>query len=140
MDDQREELEQIIEMINQYREQSDQLYVQLNIINASINEHAIARETVKRYRDIEQGSETLIPVGGNVYIKGEVSADKNLIIGIGGKYMMEKSIDECIEILNSRISALENGRDKTSENIKILESRIKELSDRGEAIARSLEG
>jgi prefoldin alpha subunit len=140
MDDQREELEQIVEMINQYREQSNQLYMQLNIINESINEHTIARETIKRYRDIEQGSETLIPVGGNVYIKGDVSADKNLIIGVGARYMMEKSIDECIEILNSRISALESGRDRVAENTRMIDARIKELSDRGETIARSLEG
>lgn len=140
MDDQREELEQIIEMINQYREQSTQLYAQLNLVNASINEHMIARETIKRYKDAEQGSEALIPIGGNVYVKANVSADKKVILGIGAKYMMEKSIDECIDSLNSRISSLESGRDRISENIKVLESRIKELTDRGESLARSMEG
>lgn len=140
MDDQREELEQIIEMINQYREQSTQLYAQLNLVNASINEHMIARETIKRYKDAEQGSEALIPIGGNVYVKANVSADKKVILGIGAKYMMEKSIDECIDSLNSRISSLESGRDRISENINVLESRIKELTDRGESLARSMEG
>ncbi len=140
MDDQREELEQIIEMINQYRDQNNQLYAQLNLVSASINEHMIARETIKRYKDTEQGSEALIPIGGNVYVKASVSADKKVILGIGASYMMEKSIDECIDSLNSRISALENGRDRLSENINVLESRIKELTDRGENLARSLEG
>ncbi|MDY6985839.1 MAG: prefoldin subunit alpha [Candidatus Thermoplasmatota archaeon] len=140
MDEQREELEQIIEMINQYREQNNQIYAQLNLVSESIDEHRIARETIKRYKDTEQGSEALIPIGGNVYIKANVSADKKVILGIGANYTMEKSIDECIDSLNSRISALESGRDKLSENIKVLESRIKELTNRGESLARSLEG
>jgi len=140
MDDRRDELEQMIEMINQYREQSNRLYAQLNLVNASINEHMIARETIKRYKDAENNSEALIPIGGNTYIKASVSADKKVILGIGARYMVEKSIDDCVEALNSRMSSMETGRDKITENINIIEGRIKDLTDRAETIARSLEG
>lgn len=140
MDDRRDELEQMIEMINQYREQSNQLYAQLNLVNVSINEHMVARETIKSYRDAEEGSEALIPIGGNTYIKAGVSADKRVILGIGARYMVEKSIDDCVEVLNSRISSMETGRDRITENINVIEGRIKDLTDRAETIARSLEG
>jgi prefoldin alpha subunit len=140
MDDRSDELEQMIEMIDQYREQGNQLYAQLNLVNVSINEHLIARETIKSYRDAEPGSEALIPIGGNVYIKANVSDDKNVILGIGARHMMEKSIEDCIEALNSRISSMEAGRDKIMENIRVIEGRIKELTDKAENIARSLEG
>jgi prefoldin alpha subunit len=140
MDDPREELEQMIELINRYREQGNQISMQLNILNASLNEHMIARETIQNYGNLQQGDETLIPVGGNSYIRASASENKKVLIGIGADYVLEKGADECIAMISSRIENMQKGRDRMAENLSTLEARVKELTDRAETLARTIEG
>ena len=140
MNNPNENLETIVELINQYREQSSQLSAQINMVNASLAEHMVARETIKNYESLEPGSESLIPIGGNVYVRTDVNENKNVIVGIGARCMVEKGIGDCITTLNERIGELQTGRDKIRNNLNILESRIRELTDRAESIAGTLDG
>jgi prefoldin, archaeal alpha subunit/eukaryotic subunit 5 len=134
------EFEAILEAMERYREELPQLNAQLNLVTTSLSEHLIARETIKNYEKVEEGTEVLVPIGGNVHIKSVASHDRKVIIGIGAGYTMEKSVEKCVEMLNKRIEELEKGRERMSNNIKAMESKMRELSNRAETLARGMQG
>ena len=136
----QKEFEAILEAMERYREELPQLNAQLNFVNTSLSEHLIAKETIKNYEKVKKGTEVLIPTGGNVHIKSVASHERNVIIGIGAGYAMEKSIDECTEMLNKRIEDLEKGGERIGNNIKMMETRLKDLSSRAETLARGMQG
>ena len=138
--EEQKEFEMILEAMERYREELPQLNTQLNLVTSSLSEHLIARETIKNYEKVEEGAEVLVPIGGNVHIKSVASHDRKVIVGIGAGYTMEKSIEACVEMLNKRIEELEKGRERISNNTKAMESKMRELSNRAETLARGMQG
>jgi len=82
----------------------------LDIVRAAINEVTLAYNTLEGMKNLQNGDETLVPVGAGSYIRMQVADSKKLVMGIGAGVAVEKDVDGSVEELKSRLQDLDKAR------------------------------
>jgi prefoldin alpha subunit len=86
------------------------LQSRLDIVRAAINEITLAHATLEGLAKLEDGDDTLVPVGAGSYIRMKIADSKKLVMGIGAGTAMEKDVASSIGELNERIQELDKAR------------------------------
>jgi prefoldin alpha subunit len=107
-----EELQQSIRSLELYRTQLESFDQQYEFLAATVNEHNRAKETMSAYKNLKEGSETLIPIGGSSFLFAKVAAQDRALVGIGADIVV-----------------------KMEERIKEVEGAMKSLSERYQEVA-----
>ena len=90
------------------------LQSRLNIVRSAINEVNLAHATLEGLTKLQDGDDTLVPVGAGSYVRMKIADSKKLVMGIGAGTAMEKDVASSIDELKSRILEL----DKASSSIQ----------------------
>jgi len=101
-----EEVRQMMATLDFYRGQLEGLAEQGQIIQMSLQENIRARETLKEYMNAGEGSEILVPVGGDSFVQAKVSSSDKVLVGMGSGITLEKTIDSALETIEKRIEEL----------------------------------
>ncbi len=113
------ELRQAMTVLDSYNKQLETLSRQTQVLQASMDDLLRARETLKAMKDAKEGDEILLPIGASSYINVNVSKNTKVIVNIGSRISVEKTIDEAIEYAASNGSecseALKNAVNAMSE-------------------------
>lgn len=80
------------------------------VVQAALRETLVANSTLEGIKDKPKGTETLVPIGGDSYIRTEISDSEKVIVGVGAGACMEKKIEDSISELKSRQADLEKVR------------------------------
>jgi prefoldin alpha subunit len=80
------------------------------VIQAALREVLISNSTLEGVSHRPKGTETLVPIGGDSYVKAEISDSEQVIMGIGAGVCMEKKIEDSIAELKERQTELEKTR------------------------------
>jgi prefoldin alpha subunit len=123
-----EELRQMMATMEYYRAQLEGLAEQQQIIQLSLEENIRARETLKQYKSAGDGSEILVPVGGNSFVQAKVASSEKVLIGLGSGVTVEKTAEEALDIVEVRISELAETVKKISERRGFLEAEYAKLN------------
>ncbi|UAL07744.1 MAG: prefoldin subunit alpha [Candidatus Methanogranum gryphiswaldense] len=91
------ELRQAMAVLESYNKQLESLGRQAQVLQASMDDILRARETLKALKDAKEGDEVLLPIGASSYINVNVSAKTKVIVNVGNRVSIEKTIDEAIE-------------------------------------------
>jgi len=86
------------------------LQSRLDIVRAAINEVTLAYNTLEGMKNLQNGDETLVPVGAGSYIRMQVADSKKLVMGIGAGVAVEKDVEGSVEELKSRLQDLDKAR------------------------------
>jgi len=86
------------------------LQSRLDIVRAAINEVTLAYNTLEGMKNLQNGDETLVPVGAGSYIRMQVADSKKLVMGIGAGVAVEKNVEGSVEELKSRLQDLDKAR------------------------------
>lgn len=98
-------------LMQQYREQAEELYGQSELLDRLIGDYMRTMETVQELSGISQ-KDTLIPIGGNAFVHGKISDTKHVIVNVGrGKYI-EKTTNAAVDTLNKKIEDLKKSQEK----------------------------
>jgi len=112
--------EQIMQM--QFIEhQSNQLNQQLQLIEQNINELEEIELSLNEIEKIES-KEILANIGKRIYIPVDIK-DKNLIVEIGNKNFVKKTIPETREIIKDQIKKLINNKENLVEELESLQDK-----------------
>lgn len=79
----------------------------LGVIQAALSETLAANSTLEGIKGKSKGTESLIPIGGDSFIRAEIQDTSKIIMGVGAGVCMEKEIDVCIEDLKTRRAEFE---------------------------------
>ena len=90
------------------------LQSRLNIVRSAINEVNLAHATLEGLTKLQDGDDTLVPVGAGSYVRMKIADSKKLVMGIGAGTAMEKDVASSVDELKSRILEL----DKASSSIQ----------------------
>jgi prefoldin alpha subunit len=82
----------------------------LDIVRAAIGEITLAHNTLDGLRKLQDGDDTLVPVGGGSYIRMKIADSKKLIMGVGAGAAIEKDVDSSVEELKGRLQELDKAR------------------------------
>ncbi|UCF08956.1 MAG: prefoldin subunit alpha [Thermoplasmata archaeon] len=127
------DLQQSLRTLELYRAQLDSLDQQYEFMAVTLRETTKAKETMEAYKEVEEGSEMLTPVGGSSFLFTKASGTNKAIVGIGADIAVETGIDDAIAMLESRIKEVE-------EAMQSLNSRYSEVTVMASELASKIQG
>jgi len=127
-----EEARQMMAALELYRGQLESLAEDQKVIQLSLEETIRAKETLRRCKDADEGSEILVPVGGGSFVYAKVSSRDRVLLGLGSGVTAEKSIDDAVETMEERIKEL-------NETAKTVSSRKGQLEAENARLTQKLQ-
>ena len=138
MEDQQK-LEEIVNQLNIYKNQSEMLQQQVEAIQGSIAEIEILESTLEDVKD-KDSLETLVPVGAGSFMNAEIKKTDEIIVSIGAGVAVSKTADEAKEIMVSQKGELKESLDKMLDNLQKISQIVAQLSPQAEALMAKVQG
>jgi prefoldin alpha subunit len=125
-----EELRRLTVELRFYEQTAEAVQSRLNMVNAVITDLTYAGLTLNALENEKEGSELLVPVGGNSYVKVKLENTDKLIVGMGAGVSVEKTLPESREIIRKRQEDLEKTRSSMQQQFVQVVDKTKELRDK----------
>jgi len=122
-----------------YRNQLGGLVQQRQILAASRQDHLRARESLEGIDRAEAGTEFLVPLGGEAYVRGKVDRLAPVLLGVGSGVVLEMDRPKVTELLAQRLGRLDQAARELDGQIAALDERIEFVSRRLETASRTAE-
>jgi len=123
--------------LDAYRSQLNGLVQQHQILIASRQEHLRARESLEGIDRSATGDEVLVPLGGEAYVRGRLSREAPVLLGIGSGVAAEMDRGKAAEVIAERVTRIEQTIREIEGQMGAVDERIQLLSRRLDAISRS---
>ncbi len=124
----KEKMNQLLLLHQQYRKQLDMIGDQVELLESTVGEYGRARDTIEEVGNAREGSEILVPIGGNVFIYSTLKDSSSVITGIGGNVAIEKKVDKAIDIIEKRIEDIRKEEKRLGELAQKLQLKLEEIS------------
>lgn len=108
-------------------QESNQLNQHLELIQQNIQEMQELRFSLTDLKD-SKNKEILTNIGKRIYLPVEVKKEK-VIVEVGNKTYVEKTLDEAKDIVEDQLNRLEEGKIEVSNRIEMLHQRITKMMD-----------
>lgn len=131
MVDQRE-LQQKASRLEAMKNQLGSMQGQKQMLQERIERHDAAKETMEKYKEKEEGTEVLVPIGADTYLYTEVSKSEDVLIGLGSELSAERGIEEALEVV-------ERKKDRIKEEKEELEDDIEEMKNQTEKLEKEVQ-
>ena len=102
------------------REQRDMLASQLDFISASLRNLTNTKTTVTNLKDLKEGEEILLPLGGIINVKATIKNPEKVLVFVNQDVVIEKDIDSSIEFVDKLI-------EQHNQQIEFLQTQIQNL-------------
>jgi prefoldin alpha subunit len=86
------------------------LQSRLEIVRAAINDTSTAQATLEGLAKMQDGDDTMVPVGAGSYVRMKVADSKKLVMGLGAGTAIERDVPSSIEELKRRVLELDKAR------------------------------
>jgi prefoldin alpha subunit len=123
-----------------YRNQLSALLQQHQILGQSRNDHLRARDTLDGLDRASAGVETLIPIGGETFVRGTPDLAARVLIGVGGGVVAEVERAKAREMIADRLKEIERAGQELEAQMRLMEERVQALSQRIETLGARVEG
>lgn len=107
--------EQQIQQLQQQIRAVEQAIVDLNSLSLGLEEMIGAK-----------GKEIMAPIGRGIFVKTKLLSE-DLVVDIGGKNFVKKSIPDTKKLIDEQIEKLEAARNELNDNLEILGREIEEI-------------
>ncbi len=133
-----EELRRLSIEIRFLEETAQALQSRMNMVNAVIQDLTYANITLESLGKNELGSELLVPIGGNSYIKAKLDDPDKVIVGMGAGVSVEKTSQEAKGIVKKRLEGLGKTRVSLQQRFAQVAQKINEDRGKFEELAAEL--
>lgn len=127
MENQQNMQEQLYQL-RYLREQRDMVAQQLEIINASLNNLLNTKTTVTGLKNVKDGDEILLPVGGLINLKAIIKEPEKLLLYVNQDIVIEKDNEATIEFLDNLMQQHNEQINYLSKHLQTLEMNIQGMS------------
>jgi prefoldin alpha subunit len=86
----------------------------------------------------KENAELLVPIGGSSYIKVKLASTDKVIVGMGARVSIEKTLQEAKEIIKSRLENLEKTRNSLQNQLIQVAQRINDDREKFESLVAQL--
>jgi len=129
-----EEITKNMSLIEYYKEQLNQLDMQIQYLQAAMLEYHKAKMTVEQLHNKEQTKDILIPIGGGTYLNGSVTNSSKVLVNIGAGIVTEKTIDDAINKIDTHIKQVQENQDKILQMAQEIQTEIAQLSEKTQTL------
>jgi prefoldin alpha subunit len=132
--EEQQKLQQIFNELQNYEAMADLLRQQINMIANSLTELSMTVETIKTIRELELGTEILVPIGSDSFVTTKLAATDKVITGLGADVSAEQSVDGAKQMLEARITELGRILEQARQELEKIGKQIEELRPEADRI------
>jgi prefoldin alpha subunit len=103
--------------------QMSQIQQVLENLNNQINDVAITRDALMSLRNLKGDEEVLFPIANGIFAQGRLSSNTVLKMNVGNNVVVDKTVDEAIEIISNQYVEMEKYREELESQIRLISSR-----------------
>lgn len=140
MASEEEQLRQGLVQQRVYEGSARALQARLDIINAAMNEFALASSTLEGIKSQKSDADALIPVGGGSFVRAKLADISKIVVGVGAGVAIEKPIDLSITEIKDRIADLDKARTTLQEQLNQTLIRLEENREKLNEIVKKQGG
>lgn len=140
MASEEEQLRQGLVQQRVYEGSARTLQARLDIINAAMNEFALASSTLEGIKSQKSDADALIPVGGGSFVRAKLADVSKIVVGVGAGVAIEKPIDLSITEIKDRITDLDKARTTLQEQLNQTLIRLEENREKLNEIVKKQGG
>ena len=85
---------------------------------------------------LQEGEDTLVPIGAGSYVRMKIADSKKLVMGIGAGAAIEKDVDSSVEELKGRLQELDKARNSIQQQLEQTLARYQQDRDALEELLR----
>jgi len=115
------------------------LQSRLDIVRAAISEITLAHNTLEGFKTLQEGEDTLVPIGAGSYVRMKIADSKKLVMGIGAGAAVEKDVGSSVEELKGRLQELDKARNSIQQQLEQTLARYQQDRDALEELLRRQE-
>jgi len=123
-----EDFEQQLYQYRYLTEQREMFTRQLEILRASLGNLQNTKLTAENMRDLKEGEEILVPIGGMMNVKAKIMNPENFLLYVSDDLVIEKDLDGSIEFLDALIEQHKEQIDKIQTHLQNLNLNIQAFS------------
>jgi prefoldin alpha subunit len=116
------------------------LQSRLEVVRSAISEVAMAHATLEGLTKLQDGDDTMVPVGAGSYIRMKLADSKKLVMGIGAGVAMEKDVMSSIEELKGRVQELDKARNSIQQQLDQTVARYEQDRETLDQLLRQQQG
>jgi prefoldin alpha subunit len=135
-----EQLRQGLVQQRVYEGSARTLQARLDIINAAMNEFALASSTLEGIKSQKSDADALIPVGGGSFVRAKLADVSKIVVGVGAGVAIEKPIGLSITEIKDRIADLDKARTTLQEQLNQTLIRLEENREKLNEIVKKQGG
>ncbi|MDH7517442.1 MAG: prefoldin subunit alpha [Candidatus Thermoplasmatota archaeon] len=129
-----EELSKYAILIENYREQLNYLDMQYSYIQTAIADCNKAKITLDQMSKIDSNTEILVPIGSGVFVNANIKNTSKVLFDIGAGLTTEKTSEEAIKKIDSRIESLRKTQEKITTMMQQLQEEATEVSNKAQQL------
>ncbi|TXT54292.1 MAG: Prefoldin subunit alpha [Promethearchaeota archaeon] len=114
------------------REQREMFENQLQIVNASLGNLKTTRTTVENLKDVDEGEEILVPIGGIINVKAKIQKPEKVLLSISDDIVAEKGLDASLEFIEKLI-------EQHNEQVQYIQERIQKIDANLQSLSQTLQ-
>ena len=112
------------------------LQSRLDIVRAAISEITLAHNTLEGFKTLQDGEDTLVPIGAGSYVRMKIADSKKLVMGVGAGAAVEKDVGSSVEELKGRLQELDKARNSIQQQLEQTLARYQQDRDALEELLR----
>lgn len=129
-----EEASKYMMIVEQCKEQLNQLEMQSQYIQATIMDYNKARLTIEQLNKLEKEIEMIFPIGGGTYLNSTTKKQEKILVDIGAGIITEKTYDEAIKKIDEKIQNIEKSLTKLSEMMQNIQKQGEEAAEKAQEL------
>lgn len=129
-----EEASKYMMIVEQCKEQLNQLEMQSQYIQATIMDYNKARLTIEQLNKLEKEIEMIYPIGGGTYLNSTTKKQEKILVDIGAGIITEKTYDEAIKKIDEKIQNIEKSLAKLNEMMQNIQKQGEEAAEKAQEL------
>jgi prefoldin alpha subunit len=133
-DEEQKKLQRIQSELSDHQATAEALRQHLSSLTASLSELSMTLEAIKTVKGLKPGTDILVPIGSDSFIKAKLATAEKVITGLGADVAAERSSEDALKVLETRRTELEQALVRAREELGKLGERMEALRPEAERI------
>lgn len=124
-----DELRQMLALMESYKNRTEALSRQVNVLRSTLDEVNMANESIKALLNANEGDEIMVPIGASSFMNVKVASNKNIIVGIGSNISVEKTPEDASQYMEANAAELTEALKKTVDALNEVQKALSTVSE-----------
>jgi len=140
MSSEEETLRRLIVELRILEGTAEALRTRINLVNAALTELSYADRTLEGLEKEGENAPLFVPIGGGSYIKAKLESAETVVVGVGARVAIEKTLKEARESTAKRIEDLQKNGATLRQQLSQVVEKIQEGRARLQELSAKLSG